>query len=416
MITVVGLGYVGLTAALGFAEKGLDVIGYDKNKHLLDLLRDGEIPIHEPGLKEALNRTYNKYLTITDDPELAYQSDIIFYCVGTPSREDGSADLSILTASVKETLLHADPERYIILVIKSTVPPGTCKNAIKPVIESSGRRSGIEFGLVNNPEFLREGFGWKDFMKPDRIVLGGDDEKSLNLVSEIYKDFGAPINRVSTNTSEFIKYGSNSILATMISFANEMSLIADAIGDIEIEKTFHALHQDHRWTGSPAQMASYFFPGAGFGGYCLPKDTAALISCSREAGYEPALLESVLNTNLRIKLQAAEKIARAAEKNDRIAILGLAFKPDTGDVRETVARNIIESLLDKGYHNIVAYDPLAAENFAQAFGLKIEYASSLEEAVEGSSLVVLLTAWKEFIEKRNYLKNFRVLDFRYVLK
>jgi len=416
VITVVGLGYVGLTAALGFADKGMKVIGYDKNESLLNDLRNGKIPIHEPGLKEALARTYSKTLTITDQPEIAHQSEIIFYCVGTPSKEDGSADLSILTAAINETLQHSPRDKYLVLVIKSTVPPGTCKDIIKPLIESTGRVSGVDFGLVNNPEFLREGLGWKDFMEPDRIVIGGDDENSLNAISEIYEDFGAPINRVSTNTSEFIKYGSNSILATMISFANEMSLIADAIGDIEIEKTFQALHQDHRWTGSPAQMASYFFPGCGFGGYCLPKDTAALISCSRKAGYEPDLLESVLKTNLRIRIQAAEKIARAARKDDRIAILGLAFKPDTSDVRETVARDIIKSLLKKGYHNIVAYDPLAANNFAKAFGLKIEYASSLEEAVEGSDLVVLLTAWREFIENRDFLKKFKLLDFRYVLK
>jgi len=416
VITVVGLGYVGLTAALGFADKGFDVIGYDKDQSLIDLLRTGEIPIHEPGLKEALGRTLNRNVQITDNAEKALQSDIIFYCVGTPSGEDGRADLSILIAALEETLQNSPPGKYFVPVIKSTVPPGTCKDIIKPLIESSGLISGTNFGLVNNPEFLREGFGWEDFMKPDRIVIGGDDDRSLTAISDIYKDFGAPIYRVSTNTSEFIKYGSNSILATMISFANEMSLIADAIGDIEIEKTFQALHQDHRWSGSPAQMASYFFPGCGFGGYCLPKDTAALISRARESGYNPVLLESVLKTNEEIKIQVAEKIARAADKNSRIAILGLAFKPDTSDVRETVVRRIIELLLEKGYHNIVAYDPLAADNFSRAFGLEIEYAASLEEAVEGSDLVVLLTAWKKFIEKRDYLKKFRVLDFRYVLK
>ncbi len=417
MIAVLGLGFVGLTTALGFAEKGYKVYGFDTNEERRSALKKTRLPFHEPYLKDLLRDHLGKNFYIVDDLDRAIQeSEVMFFCVGTPSKKTGETDLTYLTKALKDVLGHIPKAKRKTLVIKSSIPPSTTKNILQPIIERMGFRIGKDVRLANNPEFLREGFAWKDFIEPDRIIIGADDKRSGKTVAALYKPFGVPIFIVSLNTAEFVKYLSNSLLATMISFSNEMSLIAHAIGDIELTKAFHILHLDKRWFGEPANMATYAFPGCGFGGYCLPKDVSGIYAQSTVKGYEPLLLKEVMNVNKKIKDHVAEIVARKAGKNEHIGVLGLSFKPNSDDVRETPAKDIIGKLLQKGFGHITAYDPLAMENFHRAYRLPIAYAQSLEEVIKKSDHLVILTAWDLFRKQKRIMLKKSVFDFRYILE
>ncbi|MEH7014224.1 UDP-glucose/GDP-mannose dehydrogenase family protein [Neobacillus niacini] len=415
MITVIGLGFVGLTTALGFSEKGYHVYGFDIDQKKKDQLINGKTPFYEPNLNEKLNKHLNKGFTITDDlQEAVINSEVIFLCVGTPSKTDGSADLGYILEAIKNVAGYIKKPEFKVLVVKSTIPPSTTSERIKPYLENLGFKVGVEIGLTNNPEFLREGYAWDDFMNPDRIVIGQEDDKSGQMVETIYQTFNAPIYRVSLNTAEFIKYLSNTMLATLISFANEQSLIARSIGNIDIKKAFQVLHLDRRWSGAPANMSSYVFPGCGFGGYCLPKDTMALVIQSLKNSYTPELLTSTLKVNEAIKEFVVSDVAREVEKNENIGILGLAFKPNSNDIRDTPAKAIIQGLLQKGYTNIIAYDPMANEEFKEVYGFPIQYSPNLSSLLSMVNNVVILTAWDEFIENEESIKKKNVFDYRYI--
>ncbi|MBT2725599.1 UDP-glucose/GDP-mannose dehydrogenase family protein [Bacillus sp. ISL-75] len=415
MITVIGLGFVGLTTALGLSEKGYHVYGLDIDQKKKDQLRNGKIPFYEPNLNEKLNKHLNKGFTITDDlQEAVINSEVIFFCVGTPSKTDGSADLGYILEAIKNVVGYIKKPEFKVLVVKSTIPPSTTSERIKPYLENLGFQVGVEIGLTNNPEFLREGYAWDDFMNPDRIVIGQDDDKSGQIVEMIYQTFNAPIYRVSLNTAEFIKYLSNTMLATLISFANEQSLIARSIGNIDIKKSFQVLHLDRRWSGAPANMSSYVFPGCGFGGYCLPKDTMALVSQSLKNSYTPELLTSTLKVNDAIKEFVVSDVERKVEKNENIGILGLAFKPNSNDIRDTPAKAIIQGLLQKGYTNIIAYDPMANEEFKEVYGFPIQYSPNLSSLLSMVNHVVILTAWDEFSKNEESIKKKNVFDYRYI--
>ncbi|GGI15959.1 UDP-glucose dehydrogenase family protein [Gottfriedia solisilvae] len=415
MITVIGLGFVGLTTALGFSEKGYHVYGFDIDQKKKEQLRNGKIPFYEPNLNEKLNKHLNKGFTITDDlQEAVINSEVIFLCVGTPSKTDGSADLGYILEAIKNVAGYIKKPEFKVLVIKSTIPPSTTSERIKPYLENLGFKVGVEIGLTNNPEFLREGYAWDDFMNPDRIVIGQDDDKSGRIVETTYHTFNAPIYRVSLNTAEFIKYLSNTMLATLISFANEQSLIARSIGNIDIKKAFQVLHLDRRWSGAPANMTSYVFPGCGFGGYCLPKDTMALVSQALKNSYTPELLTSTLKVNEAIKEFVVSDVERIVEKNENIGILGLAFKPNSNDIRDTPAKAIIQGLLQKGYKNIIAYDPMANEEFKEVYGFPIQYSPNLSSLLSMVNHVVILTAWDEFIKNEESIKKKNVFDYRFI--
>jgi UDPglucose 6-dehydrogenase len=253
-------------------------------------------------------------------------------------------------------------------------------------------------------------------MNPDRIVVGCEDEKSLSILSEIYKDFDSPIHSVSLNTAEFTKYLSNALLSTMISYANEMSMIGYAIGDIDIPSAFRILHEDKRWKGSPAKMATYVYPGCGFGGYCLPKDTSAICKEAELLGFSPNILKSVLDVNNRIKEFVVDAVVNKFDPEEYLGILGLAFKPNTDDVRESPSRDVIELLIRRGFKKIVAYDPLAIETFKRRYNLNIEYSESLEDLLKKTDNILLLTAWDEFRKKKDMLLRKNALDFRYCLQ
>lgn len=417
MIAVIGLGFVGITTALGFAYKGYKVYCFDIDRVRMSKLKKGIIPFYEPQLKELLLEYKDKRLILCDTIEEAVnKADIVIYCVGTPSSQSGKANLAFLKSAIIESLKFIRPKkRYTTLVIKSSVPPSATKEFVKPILEKRGFKVGMDIGLVNNPEFLREGFAWEDFIKPDMIIIGQCDDKSGRIVEKIYKPFKAPIRRVSLNTAEFIKYLSNTFLSNLISFSNEMLMAAEAIGGVDVPAAFGAVHLDKRWYGNPALMITYLFPGCGFGGYCLPKDVRAIYNVAKRKGYNAALLKNILSVNEKIKRHFVEKVYRSIVKNKNVGVLGLSFKPGCDDVRESPAKDIIKMLIGKGVKNIIAYDPMAMDNFKKEYKLPIKYSNNLEGLIKKCDSLVIITAWKEFKDKRALYKGKKVIDGRYFL-
>lgn len=417
MIAVIGLGFVGLTTALGFSEKGFIVKGFDIDKNKRNGISNYKIPFHEPGLEEALNRHLNKKFFIAESiDEAVNEADIIFYCVGTPENNNGSSDLTYLLRAIEDTLNNIKKDGFKTLVIKSTVPPSTTSEIIKPLLRCRGLIVGEAIGLANNPEFLRESYAWSDFINPDRIVVGVEDDLSAEALKNIYNVFGSEIYFVNYNTAEFIKYLSNTLLSTLISFSNEMSVIAKTIGDIDIPSAFKILHKDARWSGNPAKMASYVYPGCGYGGYCLPKDTKAIYQISKKKGFIPKILKQNIEINESIKAYLINELINKISKEQNIGILGLSFKPDSDDVRQSPASDIINILLNNGYKNIIAYDPLANKNFEISYGIPIRYAESLKELIKIVDVSILITNWAEFKENEILIKNKPLYDLRYFLE
>ena len=417
VITVFGLGFVGLTTSLGFAEYGHKVYGVEISPSRLSGIQEGRLPFLEPGLDEALTRHLgNRFFPIgTDQLQRAVaESDCIYYCVGTPYGKDGQADLTYLLGAIDQTLEVRDGNRYQVLVVKSTIPPSTTSQKIIPYLEEKGLKVGVDVGVANNPEFLREGHCWDDFIHADRIVLGVSDDRSAQVLREVYATVSEPVLCVSLNTGEFIKYLSNTLLATLISYSNEMSMVADTIGGIDVAEAFRILHMDKRWGG--ATMASYVYPGCGYGGYCLPKDTNALYAVSRSAGFDAQILHHVIDTNDHMPEFIAQKIIRAigADKQQRIGILGLSFKPGSDDVRDTPSAKIIQALLDAGYSNICGYDPVAIDEFRSHYPLPIDYVADYDGILRESQALVITTAWPEFSDVRSRTDK-PVIDCRYML-
>ena len=417
VITVFGLGFVGLTTSLGFAEYGHKVYGVEISEGRLDTIRQGKLPFLEPGLDEALTRHLNKRflpIGIEDLEEAVRQSDCVYYCVGTPYGKDGQADLTYLFGAIEQTLAERPQDRYQVLVVKSTIPPSTTSQKIIPFIEEKGLKVGTDLGVANNPEFLREGHCWDDFMNADRIVLGVSDDRSANMLRQVYATVKEPVFCVSLNTGEFIKYLSNTLLATLISYSNEMSIVADTIGGIDTAEAFRILHMDKRWGG--ATMASYVYPGCGYGGYCLPKDTNALYAVTRTAGFDAQILHHVIDTNDHMPSFIAQKIIRAIgnDKEQRIGILGLSFKPGSDDVRDTPSAKIIKALIDAGYKNICGYDPVAIDEFKKYYPLPIDYVTSYADILGQAQSLVITTAWPEFADVRERTDK-PVVDCRYML-
>jgi UDPglucose 6-dehydrogenase len=414
-VTVFGLGFVGLTTALFFAEMNHNVYGFDIDTKRTSLLKAGRLPFAEPGLDDALTRhIHNNFKVVSDAEEAVRSSDFVFLCVGTPSGENGEADLTYIYNAIQmfSSVLHDGKHR--VIVVKSTVPPSTTSERVIPYMKNLGLYPGDWFSVANNPEFLREGKCWEDAMHADRIVCGVADHKGETMLSSLYSDFNAPFFAVSLNTGEYIKYVSNTLLATMISFSNEMSKIADAVGDIQIKEAFKILHLDRRWGES--NMASYVYPGCGYGGYCLPKDTQAMYAAARLKGYEARILKEVIAVNDSMPQFMANKIMRVAKPSDKLGILGLSFKPGSDDVRDSSSAKIIELLLGAGYNNIIAYDPIANRPFIEVYQFGgIQYADNLHSACEQSTALVLVTAWDEFAAIDKKYPDKPIIDCRYFL-
>ena len=416
MVTILGLGFVGLTTALGFAHLGYKVYGFDVNQERVETLKSGKLPFLEPHMDEVLKTHLNKNFFIADDLKLALKdSEIIFYCVGTPYGKDGSADLKYLFAALDMTFDAVDDEKFRVLTIKSTIPPSTTSEKIIPYVSTKLSESSINknFAVANNPEFLREGHCWEDFIVADRIVIGCNDDKAREKLVELYAPLNVPIKCVTPSTGEFVKYLSNTLLATLISYSNEMAQAADAIANIEVAEAFKIIHMDKRWNG--CNMTTYFYPGCGYGGYCLPKDTNAFFAQSKVKGFEPPILKNVISTNNRRPTIIAKKIVGNLDKDAEIGILGLAFKPMSDDVRDTSAYHIIKEIFAAGYKNIFAYDPVANKNFVKHYPeLPIKILNSAREVYDKSKVVAIVTAWNEFRKVTSW-GNKQIVDCRYML-
>jgi UDPglucose 6-dehydrogenase len=412
-ISVLGAGYVGLVTGLCFAAKGHDCVCVDVDKEKIDSINRGESPIYEPGLPELLESTIGKNMRATLDARAAIlESELTFIAVGTPF--DGKViDLTYVkeTARVIGEVLRDKPG-YHVVVVKSTVVPGTTDKVVRPILESTScKKAGKDFGLGMNPEFLTEGEAVGDFMDPDRVVCGGIDARTQKALLALYEPF--PGERLSTNntTAEMIKYASNALLATLISFSNEFANLATALGDVDAADVMTGLHSSRYLT--PLEngkvvippITSFLMGGCGFGGSCLPKDVSALVAHGRSKGVPMNLLQAVLDINRgqhdRIFQLLGKHFDSLAGK--RVAVLGLAFRPNTDDMRESPAIPIVKRLVAEGA-KVVAYDPAAGHEAQKIFKGGIDYAWSLEAALQGVDAAVLVTRWAEFKRVPEILK------------
>lgn len=393
-VVVIGSGYVGITVAC-LADFGHNVTVLGKQKDKAEMINRGVSPIYEPGIEEILKRNIRDgRLKATVDYSVVKDADVVFICVGTPSKDDGSIDLSQVEAcskSIGEQLKESD--KYRVIVVKSTVLPGTTEKFVTPILEKySGKKVGKDFGIAMSPEFLREGCGVYDFLNPDKIVIGGIDSKSQQTVADLFSKFDEKTPRIftDTNTAEMIKYANNAMLATRISFMNEVANICEKYG-ADVYEVARAIGIDTRIG------PKFLNAGAGFGGSCFPKDVKAIVSASRSAGINPVLMQSVLDVNE----TQPERMVDLAEKtvgdltDKTISVLGLAFKPDTDDMRDSRAVPVIQSLLRK-HAKVKAYDPRATDNAKTIFGNMISFCDSLEKCIEDSDLILIMTEWDEF--------------------
>lgn len=389
-ICVIGTGYVGLVAGTCLAEMGNTVICVDNNKEKLEKLRNGIVPIFEPGLEEMIkSNTSENRLYFSDDLKASVEkSTICFIAVGTPQGEDGSADLKYV-CQVAEEIGKAIDE-YKVIVDKSTVPVGTAEK----VTEIIKKQTSHDFDVVSNPEFLKQGAAVDDFLKPDRVVIGSDSQRATKIMQELYAPFlrtGNPVIIMDVKSAEMTKYAANSFLAVKISYANEIANICEKVG-ANAEMVRIGMCSDKR-IGS-----QFLFPGLGYGGSCFPKDVKALIKTANENGCNADLISSADKVNKRQRLLFVEKITKYFGEdlsNKTFAVWGLAFKPKTDDMREAPSITIINALLEKGA-KIQAYDPKAMQTAKYHFADNITYANSSYEALENTDALLLLTEWNEF--------------------
>lgn len=406
-ISVIGTGYVGLVSGACFSEIGHDCICVDVDPSKVERINRGVPPIHENGLEDLLKRHVGTRLRATTDLRTAVlDSAATFIAVGTPF--DGTRiDLSYIREAARQIgVALRDKAGYHVVIVKSTVVPGTTDEVVLPELErASGKRAGVDFGVGMNPEFLTEGVAVDDFMRPDRIVIGGMDDRSIALQREIYAPFpDAPVMTTNNKTAEMIKYTSNSVLATMISFSNEMANVCSALGGVDVADVMRGVHLARYFTSSledgrrvKAPITSFLWAGCGYGGSCLPKDTKALSAHGAAHGAPMPLLDAVIQTNLQQPTRIVEMLNRHMPTlaGRRITVLGLAFKEDTDDVRESPAIPIIRKLCDLGA-TVVAYDPIAGDAARPLLPAQVALVASLEQAIEGAEAVVLVTRWQEF--------------------
>jgi UDPglucose 6-dehydrogenase len=388
-IAVVGTGYVGLVAGACFAESGNDVVCVDKDETKIRILRRGKIPIYEPGLEELVrrNRAEGRLTFTTNLPKAVRDSLVIFIAVGTPQDEDGSADLRHVLGVAGD--IAKAMNGYKIIVDKSTVPVGTSEK-VREVIR---RATTHPFSVVSNPEFLKQGAAIDDFMKPDRVVIGAEDARAQEIMLELYSPFtrtGAPIMVMDCASAELSKYAANAMLASRISFMNEVANVCELVG-ADVDHVRKAIGSDRRIG------AAFLFPGVGYGGSCFPKDVQAMIRFASDREYEFRILKAVEAVNAHQKSRLFTKIKKhfTGLKGKTIAVWGLSFKPRTDDMREAPSIPLIESLLAAGAH-VQVHDPEAMRVARGLFGSKITYATSNYDALKGADCLAIVTEWNEF--------------------
>ncbi|QGA81055.1 UDP-glucose dehydrogenase family protein [Candidatus Nanohalobium constans] len=392
-ISVVGTGYVGLPAGTGLASRGNQVTCIDIDEEKVEKINNGDCPIYEEDLPELLEEmvSQGKLSATTNTAEAVADSDITFLAVGTPMNNDGSINLEYIKQAAEDAAEGIkEKDGYHVFVVKSTVVPTTTEEEIIPILEVvSGKKAGEDFGVCMNPEFLREGTALNDFLEPDRIVIGELDEKSGDTLEKVYSEFDAPIMRTSLKAAELIKYASNSLLATKISFINEIGNLCKELG-IDVYEVADGVGMDHR------VKRDFLDSGAGFGGSCFPKDVRALASFMEDQGEEPRILEDTISVNEDQKTKLVEQLEDHYPdlSGKKIAVLGLSFKPGTDDIRQSPAIDIISELKELGAQ-IKAYDPKAIENMKEKHP-DVEYTSSYEEALEDTDAGLIVTDWDEF--------------------
>ena len=394
-IAVVGTGYVGLVSGTCFAEMGVDVTCVDIDKNKIKKLQSGIIPIYEPGLEDMVKRNMkeNRLHFTTNLSEVINDVELVFSAVGTPPDEDGSADLQYVLSVAKQ--FGQTITKYNVLVTKSTVPVGTA-NKVKEVIQQELNKRNIEiaFDVASNPEFLKEGAAIKDFMSPDRVVVGVESERAKELMTKIYRPFLLNNFRViftDIPSAEMIKYASNSMLATRISFMNDIANLCEIVGaDVNMVR---------KGVGSDSRIGNKFlYPGCGYGGSCFPKDVQALIKTAQRHGYQMRVLQAVESVNESQKKVLFDKLRKHYNnnlKNKTVTLWGLSFKPETDDMRQATSLVIMDLLLQAGC-KINVYDPIAMEECKRIMGNKVHYANDMYDALDNSDALLLLTEWKQF--------------------
>jgi UDPglucose 6-dehydrogenase len=413
------MGYVGLCTAATFASRGIQTIGIDIDNARVQQIRNGKAPLHEPQLDPMLRRAVqNKLLDATNDISRAIDTSMTFLTVGTPSGVDGSIDLTYLKTAITDLGKALSKKMgYHLVVVKSTVVPGTTNGVVKYSLEeSSGKKVGPDLGLCTNPEFLKEGTAVNDALRPDKIVIGSNDKESAGQLNRFYRRFYGsrlpPVIITNPESAELVKYASNAFLATKVSFINTIANIAQQIPGVDVGTIAEAIGLDPRIGGL------FLKAGPGYGGSCFHKDLQALINYGQNNGYNPKLFRATEETNE----QQATRVVDMAEKllgtlsDKRIAVLGLAFKKDTDDIRDAASLRVISQLNNKGSH-VIAYDPMAIPNTKKQLADQIEYSENLHSTLKGADCAIIMTEWDEFRklkpkEFQAYMKTPNIVDAR----
>jgi UDPglucose 6-dehydrogenase len=430
-LAIIGIGYVGLVSGVCLASRGHQVTCFDINKSNINMLDQGICHIHEKGLDRLLksSKDHLSFRVLDDESEKEIMDfDVILVAVGTPTT-DGRSDLSQIAAvgRMMGRLIKTSNE-YISIILKSTVLPGTTDTFFKDIVEAESGKSVGDFGLGMNPEFLREGSAVEDFQYPDRIVFGYEDEKTLDNLRLIYEPWKCEKVEVNTRSAEMMKYVNNALLATLISTINEYSNIARSIKNIDFEKVMHGVHLDNRWSPIDQQglkvrpkIIDYLKPGCGFGGSCFPKDVMAISSLAMDIGISSSILSAVIKVNERQPKAILQILKEAVDNlhNKRVLMLGLAFKPDTDDVRESVSLKLLKLLSGK-VSMLTAHDPIAIDNAKKEINQRIDVDFSLDwrNSVKYADIIMICTNWGEYLEladMNDRLKGKVIFDTRSLL-
>lgn len=409
-IAIVGSGYVGLVSGVCFAKLGHDVVCVDKDKSRVDAILSGIPPIYEPGLEELMKEVANsgRFAATTDLAMAMNGADVSMIAVGTPATPAG-IDLQYIRAAASEIgALIPKLDKHHTVVVKSTVVPTTTQDVVRTEVENASGMKAGEFGLAMNPEFLREGTAVEDFMQPDRVVVGGWDDKSCEAVEALYKGLTCPVLRTNPCNAELIKYTANALLATLVSYSNEITSLCETLPGADEGVVMQGLRLDRRLradrdgkVGHP-EIVSYLRGGIGFGGSCLPKDVIALRQFANNRQLSTPILDSVLKVNRERPVQVIDQLSEAVGglKDKTIGVLGLAFKADTDDIRESPALRLVDALLEAGA-KVTAYDPIAAANAAKRYEGRITITDSPEGAIKGADGALIATSWPQF-QKMNW--------------